>query len=221
MSMKKNIKLILKSKSGSSIVYVLAVMLMLIIIGTSVLTAAVANVGFSGRQRDHTRGVMLGDAIHRNIMYVLQKDPDGESSDLSTQIPEGVLASKIVNGQDFPNFSLDVGIPDIASFYGGKVQPEGIQIELANQRVDYQEGFPDFENPGEEEEEISGFADVFFQMDVTVTVQVGSAPMSTTVRYEYYGQYENLTLPTGSGDTLAADLIQGEWRLVSYEKSQN
>ena len=85
MRLKLNIATILKRTSGQSLVFVLGIMLLLMAVGVSVMTAASSNVGAYRRQYQYSRAVIFGDSIQRNIMYSLQEDPADESL-LSNQL---------------------------------------------------------------------------------------------------------------------------------------
>ncbi|MCL2254921.1 MAG: hypothetical protein FWC09_10805, partial [Lachnospiraceae bacterium] len=63
-----------KDNRGISLLYILGIMMFLLAIGTSVLAASGANMGFLARQRVHNQAVLLDDSVHRNIMYSLQFD---------------------------------------------------------------------------------------------------------------------------------------------------
>ena len=171
--------MVLRNKSGSSIVYVLAVMLMLVIIGTSVLTAAVANAGFDRKQRDHIRGVMLADGLSTNIMYSLQTLGESQGEErLSTIIPVavllahqeesigGLLSHQITEGQTATideltsliltvNFENDNSTFDLAD---GHVQIGEIIAHFPSHEVTWYDAISGIEtsNDDSSEEELSG-----------------------------------------------------------------
>jgi hypothetical protein len=80
MRLGNKIKSILKSKSGVSLMFVMGTMMLLLAIGASVMAAASANVGANVRQNQYNRATLLGNSIHRNIMYSLQADWDGNGN---------------------------------------------------------------------------------------------------------------------------------------------
>ena len=89
MRLKNRITEILKDTSGVSLMFVMGIMLLLMFIGTSVLTSASSNIGANIRQNDYNRVLLLGDSIHRNIRFSLQEDPENEGL-LAFQIAEGL-----------------------------------------------------------------------------------------------------------------------------------
>ena len=226
--MKKKLFDIFKNESGSSILYVLAVMLMLVIIGTSVLTAAVANVGFSTRQREHTRGVMLADAIHRNLLYSLQHASiEAEEEYLGTQIPNAVMALYMgsadqQNPETLLPLHLELTLEDLASneivdINNKYVKINDITLSLPVQQVDFYEpllSFDDNESP-------VAAAHIYLEMQVDVSIAIYGSTMETVAVYQFYGTYydENATAEDGFNMILQeSDDAAWEWRLVRYEK---
>ena len=69
---------ILKNKTGASLVFVVGVMLLLLAVGVSALTAASSNAGFAQRQRQFNQVRILADSVHQNILFSLQSDPSDE-----------------------------------------------------------------------------------------------------------------------------------------------
>ena len=105
----KKLKQIMKCNTGASLVFVLGIMLLLMAIGASVMTAASAGIGTNVRQNQYNEAVLLNDSVHRNILHSLQTvaDPD----DLSAF--ENSLASQLVK-----------------MIYENDVLPEEIELDL-------------------------------------------------------------------------------------------
>jgi hypothetical protein len=91
--LKSKAVLILRDKSGVSLLIVLAVMLLIMAIGVSVLVAAGASMGFVRSQQEYNRVRLLEESVHRSIMYELQRPTAGVSQGtldtrLATRIAE-------------------------------------------------------------------------------------------------------------------------------------
>jgi hypothetical protein len=84
----------LKDNSGFSLIFVLGVMALLMTIGASVLAAASANTGFVITQKQRGRSAALDNAVHKNIMYSLQHDPEDEDSFLSAQLVRALYKAR-------------------------------------------------------------------------------------------------------------------------------
>jgi hypothetical protein len=115
LTLKKRITAALNNKSGVSLIFVLGVMMLLMAIGTSVLTAASANVGANIRQDNYNRALVLSDSVHRNIMHSLL-EPD-QNDEL---VFENSLAYKLIRAihldkeNEIPNtFDLEIDIPGV------------------------------------------------------------------------------------------------------------
>ena len=81
----KKARLVLKSKSGVSLIFVLAVMFFLFWTGGSILTAAETGRGTVRRQVIHNQMLVLDDSIHNNIRHSLQNG-NGKKDSLWFQI---------------------------------------------------------------------------------------------------------------------------------------
>ena len=78
MSLKKKFLMVLKEKTGASMIFVLGIMLFLMAIGVSTMAAAGANAGFILRQSEYSRIRIVDESIHENIMFSLQYVPDDD-----------------------------------------------------------------------------------------------------------------------------------------------
>ena len=239
--MKNRLCSIVKNESGSSILYVLAIMLMLVIIGTSVLTAAVANVGFSTRQSDHTKGVMLSDAIHRNLMYSIQTPPSENTSGgageeyLSTKIPDALIALNAENmlAEEWHSnqvylqpFHMELDFPDTDVEYESKnVRLEdgdgnqSITVKFTKQQITYHAAVPGVGALPYE----PAVANLVIDMEVSVTVYINNSPMVNVAYYQFNGTYQDdESAPFSMGNLDGMVLKDGwEWRLIRYEKAQS
>jgi hypothetical protein len=89
MRLRHKVTDILKSKSGISLMLVLGLTMLLMAIGLSVFAAASANIGSNIRQNEYSRVKLLGNSIHRVMMYSLQQsstDPDVNPEYLNEQV---------------------------------------------------------------------------------------------------------------------------------------
>jgi hypothetical protein len=75
---KRKITEILKSESGASLLFTLAVTMLLIALGTSALVAASTSSGYLLRQREHSQVRLLQDSVHESIMRNLEAPDSGE-----------------------------------------------------------------------------------------------------------------------------------------------
>ena len=64
-----------KDNNGASLIFVLAAMMLLFAVGTSVLVAASNTVGYLKQQKEHSQVMILDESVHKSIMYSLQADP--------------------------------------------------------------------------------------------------------------------------------------------------
>jgi len=99
---KNKVAVILKSKSGVSLIFVLGIMLMLfamggavisgtnarIDIGSSVMGAATANFGSNIRQEQYNKAVVLGESIHRSLKQSLLND---NADSLGRKLPRAIF----------------------------------------------------------------------------------------------------------------------------------
>ncbi|MDR2571147.1 MAG: hypothetical protein LBD23_12795 [Oscillospiraceae bacterium] len=83
IKIKNKITAALNNKSGVSLIFVLGIMMLLMAIATSVLTAASANIGANVRQSNYNRAVVLSDSVHRNIRHSLIDSEPGDEDSLA------------------------------------------------------------------------------------------------------------------------------------------
>jgi hypothetical protein len=118
----------LKSKSGVSLIFVLAVTSLLMAIGVSALLAGAANASFVQKQREHNQLKLLERAIHNNILYSLQhgfgKDLIREIYEISglRDVPTPLMATATSNME----IDGDTPIPLVFE----------LQMEIANNPID-------------------------------------------------------------------------------------
>ncbi|MDR2590101.1 MAG: hypothetical protein LBC71_03840 [Oscillospiraceae bacterium] len=74
--------MLLKNKSGLSLIFVTGIMFLLLGIGTSVMAAASATVGAGMRQNEYNRAMALSNSIHRSIEYSLNNMAEYEEASL-------------------------------------------------------------------------------------------------------------------------------------------
>jgi hypothetical protein len=236
----KKVGFILKNENGSSIMYVLAVMLLLLIIGVSVLTASSANAGYSAKQRDHTRGVILAESVQRNVMYSLQVNSNEEDS-FSNQLLMALYSAHDTEAEGFelsPN-----GLGEIIlkmEFSEGLKLPENIQVEsvvlsFPDQDVMILEALDAIVMGGiggddlglENIERVPRTAHVSANMAVTVTINVKGSQMVSRALYEFTGgelsddpegEYSLFTEEGLPGPLEMTIIDPGEWRLIRHEK---
>lgn len=101
--------LTLKNKTGASLVFVLAIAMLLLAIGASVLAAATANRGSYIRQKEHNRVMLLSDSVHRNIQHSLTHDP-GDKDLLGYQIIKELYNLILADDDDDIEIELTIAI---------------------------------------------------------------------------------------------------------------
>ena len=213
--MKNRIQNILSHKKGSTIMYVLAVMLLLLAVGVSVLTAAAANVGFTGRQRDHTQATILADSIHQTIMYELQSNTGKLSDQLVLSLYEAYIypSTQDPPSSDYGKLSdieLNVsGLEELNSKY--TILP--IKLSFPEQNVIIHDAIP--EMPGLiDGEPASGLISCTMIVEVTVSItsRLGVSQLNTA-------GYYRLIKAELTGDSVTDMSINqnGIWELERYE----
>ena len=222
------------NEAGSSLMYVLAAMLLLLIIGVSILTAASANVGFNTRQRNHARGILLADSVQRNILYGLQQNKEAEES-LANQLLYTLFAAS----EDFGQVSeilLEMYLSGELELAEG-IYVESIMLSFPEQQVQIQESIPAIlmePQPGATEVEMMEdiprepkTATVDAHMMVTVRINIKGNQMISRAYYEYSGgmlsddpegKFVNYIEgePDGPGEMVITEV--GEWRMIRHEK---
>jgi hypothetical protein len=139
----------LRRTSGASMIFVLGVMMFLMAIGVSTLSAAFANAGYVMRQSDFARVRLLHESIHENIMFSLQFNPEDESL-LGYQIVMAILASNDEDDLDAYNVSglsdieLDVTIDGTAiANFGGNITVQSVTLKFPDQFVNIYPAIPE------------------------------------------------------------------------------
>ena len=144
MQRKNEISKILKDKTGASLIFVLGIMLLIMAIGVSALVAASANTGFMLRQKEHNQILILDDAIHKNIMYSLQRDTASDGL-LSRQL---VMAIYDARDPDPPVSAPLAIFPDISltiSFDNG-LEAESNHIKVKSITLSFPETLAEMVN---------------------------------------------------------------------------
>lgn len=235
---------ILKDKTGASMMFILGIMLFLMAIGVSALAAASANNGFALKQRENSQIRILNDAVHKNILYSLQHDPQDKTL-LSSQL---VLAIYKANDDelaasydpagltDIPlSVSLDSGV-DLA---GGTIKVQSITLSFPEQNVIIMPPVPAvytdlYDDEGEFIERTCDAprepktATVNATMIVTVEINVKGKTITSRAVYEYTGG--KLADDPDAGGAVHAEVDDdsvfemtftsdgyGKWRLIKYE----
>jgi len=215
---------IIKSKSGASLMFVLGLMMLLLAIGVSVLTAASANYIMPLRQREHSRLLILEESVHKNIMHSLQTPGANNLSQ--------AIAYELLNGDRGNEISLDidfigVDLPEV-------MENTEITIEILDVAVNTTEAYNivvgyvevDVEEENEDGElvwvkKLEPIYDRIPKTDivngdiaVTVTVEINGKRSTSTVTYKYEGTGFNM------GGVFEDSTLKypGEWRLTKYEK---
>ena len=113
MRPKNRILAILRSKSGVSLMFVLGIMLLLLAIGASVMTAASANIGANVRQNQYNRAVLVGNSIHRNIKHSLkieQGSGDDFENSLAFQIADAIYKASLPTGSLTEKIEIELNL---------------------------------------------------------------------------------------------------------------
>ncbi|MCL1822785.1 MAG: hypothetical protein FWG44_01150 [Oscillospiraceae bacterium] len=130
----------LLDNKGESLIYIFSIMLFLMIICSSVVTAAIANHGYQVKQYEYNQAIILDESIHKNIMYSLQIDPS-DSSLLSRQLAEALY--EIRGGNPFSparlgtielNLSMVSGTP-IDLYNDGSITLQSVELSFPEQHV--------------------------------------------------------------------------------------
>jgi len=230
--MKNKFTRVLNGKSGSTLLYVIAAMLFLLVLGTSVLVAAYANMGFNRRQRDHARALVLADSVQRTIMYSLQ-DNDGMDEDyLAAQIVLALVNSHDdpIDPKDLPDVEISTDLSDDLTLPMNQMEIDSITLSFPSQEVviwPAQLAIEDLDDPGEiDRERVPKTAHVSATMIVTVTISIDGDPIfSSRTHYQYslgkltddpYNAFVNETVaPPIDHELVIYDA--GKWRLLKHE----
>lgn len=235
---------ILKEKTGSSIIFVLGIMLLLMAIGASALVAASANAGFVLKQSEYSRIAILDDAVHKNILYSLQHNPQDETL-LSWPL---VMAAYKANDPDLAGSYQATGLADIplsvsidhgVDLGSGNIKVESITLSLPEQNVIITPPVPAvytevYDEEGNLAERILDTprepktATVNAAMTVTVEINAKGKTITSRALYEYTGG-KLADDPDAQGVThtrVESDAVfemtftsdgYGKWRLIKHE----
>jgi len=242
MRLNNKIAVIIKDKSGVSLIFVLGVMMFLLAIGASLLAAASANIGANVRQNEYNRVIVLGDSIHRSIMHSLQADPEDENS-LANRLAWIVYETPDIVSQGSIELELDIDTPgndDVPEYMTISITLSFLFREvLTTQATEYVPEIPSFTDTDgitvEAVPAVPGMpetASISADMLVTVVIEAdgvirdGSRFITTQAVYEYRG---GLLSDDPDGDYAAnpnppavlplyfATDGYGTWSMISYE----
>jgi len=105
---------VLRSRSGASLLFVLGVLMMILLVGTSVMAAATGNIGINIRQERFNAAMLLSDSINRNIKHSLNVTPAdaGFEESLAYQLVWAVFDAHEENAP-LGEIELGVDIPGV------------------------------------------------------------------------------------------------------------
>jgi len=226
MRLKTGILNTLKCKSGASILFVLGIMMLLLALSSSALTAASSNRGSNLRQNQYNSAVVLTDSIHRNIKYSLGLEPAdaGFSNSLASELAWAIYDGYIVTDTEF-ELELDGAVADaIESEYNSEYN-----INLIFEFVSPIREKPPIDGtpmPGDDEEDEPpqpGIANVNATMIVEVVVEIQAMSYREKARLiTTHAKYE-LTVCEWTDEATPGtmDLTIADWELVNYEITES
>jgi len=210
---------IIQNKSGASILFVLAVMLLLMTIGVSVLTAASTNLGSGMNKKTGNQLNLYADNMQKSIMYSLQTGSSDEGRDItsSTDGPEtlggqilGAAAVAAVPGDPIemkfkPTLSDGLELSNIAVTV--KVTPTVMTTPEVDEQPEVKDAEGNIISPpvaGQPKTTVISGSAV-----VTVTVTLREKSVITVAVYDF------------SEGLIKGNFIDnaGKWRLISHEKT--
>lgn len=220
---------ILKDQSGTSFVFVLGVMLLLMAIAVSTLVSASANAGYTASQQEHNRMTLLADSIQNNLLYSLRQE--GESS-LSEQLVYAIyeandsdLSAVNANGLGSMDINIDVDGLDLSD---SGVKLEYFTLSFPEQYVIITPEVPKIPETPQEDDGAGNVlveadpgapgepktATVDAMMTATVAVSVNEKTFTSRAVYMYTGG-----VLCGVGDDGEMSVTDpGEWRLIKHER---
>jgi hypothetical protein len=244
MRIKNKVSKILRDKSGMAMMFVLGIMLMLMAIGASAITAASANTGFWLKQRDHSRVMILDKAVHENIMHSLQHDPSDKdllsyklvmdiyrAYDSGSSLDEIMLLGSSAGpptGDIFLRFDDDDdgddGDDDGKIHLNSEDQIGSIRVESVQLLFLVEDVYPYLVDLGPSPEDPEGdsatlkMADVGADMHVIVRINARGRIISSRAVYEYRdGRLIDKSEDPEEEDMQFADDGFGKWRLIKHE----
>jgi len=225
---------IIKDRSGESFVFVLGLMMFLLAIGASVLVAANTNFGLAVNQRVYSQTMILGDSIHKNILYSLQHDPADESllsAQLVMEIYNASAPGLAWGYRDSVSIPVEISLDKGADLGSGHIKVAGITFSLQTPPEEcvktIQQPRPEIDIPAVLNEDGSVSVDSYYEprrprvdtvnMIVTAIVEInaGGKIITSKATYSYTG---------GKLDDSVAEGIMaftadgaGRWRLIKHE----
>ena len=212
MRIMKKINILLKRTSGASLILVLGIMLFLMAIGVSTMSAAFANAGYIMRQNDFNRVKLLHESIHENIMFSMQDRP-GYPNSLGYRIAMAIFDANDprtyapgVPVSPLGSIDLDILISNTAApgtsilrnnTFGNIIAVESITLSFPEQFVSIQEAIPPVSpfplgatgdeviTPARPREPRT--ASLNASMIVEVVISSGDRTITSTAFYEYTG----------------------------------
>ncbi len=224
--MPSKLRSVFKDKSGISMIFVLCVMMLLLMIGTSALVAGSTAAGAGFSQRTFNQLNIFSDSVHRTFLSSLKAntDADGNNS-LGKQLMLAIYRSTKDSTIDLPN-QLTTQITGVATGGGLRVESP-LLLSITNHSSIVPHVLPvhdDLNGNGivDSGEMIDGEPERVFinaSMVVQVSVTMSGRRLTSVATYEITGGevqlgYDASGTPTGNPVITDA----GEWRLVAYEK---
>lgn len=219
----RKIVTIMKSKSGISLVFVLAVTLLLLAIGASTLVAATTAAGSSQSQVAYRQMELYTDSLVKTLTYQLKLKPtDHFERTLSGKLLLAMYQHKKSRGkgtltQELTatlNSGSSVNTNITASDFKLKFDPLDVEITPA---VDGEEAVTGTNTDGSSVVILPGTerqpetTTVNATVKVTINLRNGESEMSSVATYEYTDGY----LVDGKIESV---LGLGNWRLADYER---
>jgi hypothetical protein len=231
------LRLLLYNKTGASMMFVLASMALLMILGTAAMRVASANAGAWHAKRDFNQLQLYSDSIQRAIEFDLRNNGELEQR-IAGQIHNETVnlgASKEMNRAGFLrdegfDFSWDVA-PSIGT--------DGLLDEIYDVQIDvwYESVFTNFRNhePAEMEwdaddevwilireevpERLQRVAVEDCRVKVTVTTRHRGRTLATCVTYRFSGsRWSARTVSRPGHPTFLSRDANGIWEVVSHER---
>lgn len=230
---------VLSSRAGASLLFVLAVMMLLTSIAASVFVAASAGAGVANNQIIRGQMELYADSMQKSMMYSLQnKKETGEIQ--STKTLAGQLmrtlynkawAQMNVDGIDFidykEKFTLAFDVPQLSGFTNNmSCYTISIDVEPRVQlKREYIEEVDYFDSVKEEWVKIKTFypreANLAANIFVQVEVNYKGKSLLSVASYKYKN---GILLSDGSVDQPTPTKVEinqwGDWRFVSHDKTE-
>jgi len=233
---------IFRERTGASLLFVLGIMMFLMAIGVSTMTAASANASYVFRQRDYSRAQMLDKSVHESILHSLQFDAASQTS-LSFQLADAVYKANdpastttySASGLADINLRVNVGGIDIYNT-ANLVHVVGVTLSFSDETVNITPPLPAIYELDEEGIKVDPPILLFSREPKTatfsarMTVEVEINARGRTIISKAYYEYSGGKLtddPTGiygnidSNATYTMVFIHpdgyGSWRMINHE----